>query len=447
MSDERGNELQAPGDPTGDGDQSELVFVLGSSRRTTVAHAEEDLNALWQATTDEAAERGGSGVLRIREHNLVVYAGGESAGEQIGQVAARLAQCHPARVLVVLDEPPDGDAATELPAWITAACYRRRKGGRQVCWEQVTVPAGGVEAAQTVAAVTPLLIPDLPVVLWWPGEPAVGSELFSRLSSLADRLVIDSAGVASLGREWSALRNELRSKQRRFTMEDLSWLRLEPWRELIAEPFDDPARRDFLEEVTEVAIGFQSEDAGEERLGYVEPPSTAVGRALLLAGWLCALLGWMPEGAGWRKEGGDLILGLRRGTDRPAVRLRLKPMMAPPCAYGGVVEFKMKAPSLISAKQETGAKDEEEPGAKKEEERCLVINREGETCVCAAWFWAGHRQNLVRTLEIPMPTEDQLLCDILGRGVRDEVYERAFSIATDLAVFPGNELLSQADQN
>jgi len=438
VSDERGNELQVPGDLSGDG-YSELVFVLGSSRRTTVAHAEEDLNALWQATTDEAEERGGSGVLRIREHNLVVYAGGESAGEQIGQVAARLAQCHPARVIVVLDEPPDGDGERELPAWITAACYRSRQGGRQVCWEQVTVPTGGVEAAQTEAAITPLLVPDLPIVLWWPGEPDVGSELFSRLSSLADRLVIDSAGVASLGRQWSALRNELRSKQSRFTMEDLSWLRLEPWRELIAEPFDDPSRRDFLAEVTEVQIGFQEEEAGEERLGYVEPPSTAVARALLLAGWLCALLGWMPEGTGWQKEDRDLLLGLRREAGRPALRLRLKPMSAPPCAFGGVVEFKMAAPSADSAKQASGGGEAEE--------RCLIINREGESCICAAWFWAGHRQNLVRTLEIPMPTEDHLLCEILGRGVRDEVYELAFSIATDLAVFPGNELLSRADHN
>ncbi len=439
MSRDRGNELQPPGDPTGNGDYAELVFVLGSSRRTTVTRAEEDLNALWQDTTDEAAERGGSGVLRIREHNLMVYAGGERAGEQIGEVAARLAQCHPARVIVVLDEPPDGDAETELPAWITAACYRGRQGGRQVCWEQVTVPAGGVEPAQTEAAVVPLLVPDLPVVLWWPGEPDVGSELFSRLSSLADRLVIDSAGVASLGRQWSALRNELRSKQRRFSMEDLSWLRLEPWRELIAEPFDDPARRDFLAEATEVQIGFQAEEAGGERLGHVELPPTSVARALLLAGWLCALLGWMPEGAGWRREDGDLLLGLRRETGRPPLRLRLKPMSAPPCAFGGVVEFKMSAPDADSAKQTSGGGEEEE--------RCLIINREGESCICAAWFWAGHRQNLVRTLEIPMPTEDQLLCEILGRGVHDEVYELAFSIATDLAVFPGNELLSGADRN
>ena len=57
----------------------------------------------------------------------------------------------------------------------------------------MTIEAAGplVETAST--AVAPLLVPDVPVFLWWKDIPHYDDKLFNRLSEMADRVVIDSA--------------------------------------------------------------------------------------------------------------------------------------------------------------------------------------------------------------------------------------------------------------
>jgi glucose-6-phosphate dehydrogenase assembly protein OpcA len=67
---------------------------------------------------------------------------------------------------------------------------------------------------------------------------------------------------------------------------DLAWLRTTPWRERLAASFDQPHRRQALQELRDVCVRH-------------EPGSRA--SAALLAGWLASRLHWEPE----QLEGGD----------------------------------------------------------------------------------------------------------------------------------------------
>ncbi len=110
----------------------------------------------------------------------------------------------------------------------------------------------------------PLLLPDAPVVAWWPGEPPA-SPSADPVGQLAQRRITDAF----------AARSPSRAIQRRRTTyapgdTDLAWTRITTWRALLAAALDQPPH----ETVSSVEVA-----------GEAESPSTD-----LLAGWLAARL-------------------------------------------------------------------------------------------------------------------------------------------------------------
>ena len=87
----------------------------------------------------------------------------------------RLTGRHPSRTLIVLSADPDGPPW--LDARIQAHCVLPRADAPETCSEQIFLTAGGETGRHLSALVAPLLIHDLPVTVWWPGEPplAVGA--------------------------------------------------------------------------------------------------------------------------------------------------------------------------------------------------------------------------------------------------------------------------------
>jgi glucose-6-phosphate dehydrogenase assembly protein OpcA len=84
------------------------------------------------------------------------------------------------------------------------------------------------------SVVTPLLVPDTPVVTWWPRNgPSVPSA--DPLGLLAQRRVTDAASVTE---PVDALAELARGYRPGDT--DLSWTRATPWRSLLAATLDQP---------------------------------------------------------------------------------------------------------------------------------------------------------------------------------------------------------------
>jgi glucose-6-phosphate dehydrogenase assembly protein OpcA len=88
------------------------------------------------------------------------------------------------------------------------------------------------EASQHDAVVEPLLVPDTPVVTWWPGAgPAVPSA--APLGALAQRRVTDAAGAGSPEGALAALAAGYQPGDT-----DLAWTRSTTWRTLLAATLD-----------------------------------------------------------------------------------------------------------------------------------------------------------------------------------------------------------------
>ena len=214
--------------------------------------------------------------------NLIVRTTDPENEAQAVRALGEVAGLHPSRTLVVATDP---SAEPGLDASAVARCRMRPGIPVRVCFEEVRLTARGGMTGQVASVVAPLLVPDLPVFLWWlRGQPEAEEELLP----LCDRLIVDSsplepAGLVSLERLIATLED-------RVVVGDLAWSALRPWRELLAQLFDPPEARNYQRRLTTV------------RLHYVGGGPTA--QPFLLLGWLAASLGWTLEASSGQSIGG-----------------------------------------------------------------------------------------------------------------------------------------------
>jgi len=160
---------------------------------------------------------------------------------------------HPMRVIVLSTSPDESTADPRIDAQI-------RVGGDAGASEVIVVRAYGDAASDQEGLVTGLLLPDAPVVVWWPGSgPAIASE--DALGGIAQRRITDAASSPN---PRSALENLAASYKPGDT--DFAWTRLTLWRAQLAAVLDQPP----YEPITSVEVH-----------GAADSPSTA-----LLAAWL-----------------------------------------------------------------------------------------------------------------------------------------------------------------
>ncbi len=125
--------------------------------------------------------------------NLVVRAPDRSAEAAAVESLSQLARRHPSRTLVITVDPA---AESGLDATVTTHCQVRSTSPGRVCLEEILLTAGGAPAFHLASVVAPLLIADLPVVLWWLGQPPEPGE---DLLQLADHVILDSRAFTITG--------------------------------------------------------------------------------------------------------------------------------------------------------------------------------------------------------------------------------------------------------
>lgn len=149
----------------------------------------------------------------------------ESAQYDAVRAATEVAREHPCRVLTVISRDPRG-SSSRLDAEIRI--------GETGPGETVLLRMYGPLAGHADSVVTPLLVPDTPVVTWWPGEPPdVPSD--DPLGALGKRRVTDAYAGADRLTTLAKLASAHKPGDT-----DFSWTRLTPWRTLLAASLDQP---------------------------------------------------------------------------------------------------------------------------------------------------------------------------------------------------------------
>ncbi len=132
---------------------------------------------------------------------------------------------HPCRVIVLARD------ATRTTPRLDAEI---RVGGDAGASEVIVLRASGAMLAHSDTLVMPLLLPDAPIVAWWPSElPEHPSE--HPLGAMAQRRITDSLACSDPLSTLRRLRDGHRAGDT-----DLAWTRLTAWRGLLAAALDQP---------------------------------------------------------------------------------------------------------------------------------------------------------------------------------------------------------------
>lgn len=252
------------------------AFLSGQGVPVALDEVESELVHLW----GPSAERVGGpaladpNVTRVALANLVVARLSQddpSVASALDMVVAR----RPSRSIVLLRSD---DPERKVSAEVSASCHLPAPGMPQVCSERIVLSAGESASDLLPGAVRPLLETDLPMALWWVGDPRALKDVFEPLASEAGRLLVD---LPDPDTDIEVLRYAL-DLERLPHARDLVWSGLGRWRELAAQFFDPPGGVESVRRVRSVEV-------------ECETLSGAVPRvSAWLAGWLAGQLGWTP---------------------------------------------------------------------------------------------------------------------------------------------------------
>jgi len=256
-----------------------------SARAHSIAEIESELARIWASqdlTTSMDGEPGRHISARTSVMNLVVVAGRPEIAERCAATIQALTGRHPSRTIVIGSADPDGPSW--LDARVEAHCVLPREDAPETCAETIHVKCGGESGAHLAAIATPLIIHDLPVTVWWPGEPPLTSQAAQDLFATADRLVVD-------GSTWSgdglARLRDLANLQEssRLAISDFALVRQSRWREAIASIFDDTDFLPYLRSIRRIAVTYGTHDE------TCAPGSANLVKPLYHVGWLASRLG------------------------------------------------------------------------------------------------------------------------------------------------------------
>ncbi|MGP9693587.1 6-phosphogluconolactonase [Brachybacterium sp. AOP25-B2-12] len=171
----------------------------------------------------EIREEGGVTALG-RVLTLIIVASVDDLAEPLA-AAVRSSHEHPCRVLVLRAEPDAGSDGLDAEI---------RVGRDAGAGEIVLLHARGQVATSLDTLVTPLLLPDAPIVAWWPSN-APSSPGQDVLGSMAQRRITDAKEAAAPKAMLKRLRRGYRSGDT-----DMAWSRITNWRGLVASAFEIP---------------------------------------------------------------------------------------------------------------------------------------------------------------------------------------------------------------
>ncbi len=260
-----------------------------SSRTNSLAGIEAELAKVWSSTPLTTSGDEGAPERRIAARtsvlNLVVIARQPELGARAAAVIRMLTGRHPSRTLIVSSADPDGPSW--LDAHVQAHCVLPRPDAAETCAEFIDLVAGGEAGRHVAAIVAPLLVHDLPVTLWWPGDPPLGSRQARDMLDMADRLVVDGSQWSGDGLDrlhvLAQLVGEHQARGAALAVSDFAMLRQSRWREAIASSFDRPELRPFLGSLTEITVRYAAHPGSGAR-------GTNVIKPLYHVGWLTSRL-------------------------------------------------------------------------------------------------------------------------------------------------------------
>lgn len=259
--------------------QAMPVVSLQAPKDVSVSQVEQELAKIWQSYGEHAAAR-------ATTFNLIVYES-EASNSSKNTLVDAIASQSPCRVISLVSEGGEDEGIT---AQVAAYCPIQKSRSALICGEYITLQGTQDALKRVHTLLSDLIIPDLPVFLWWQGSPAPNTSLFEKLLNLSDRVIFDSSHFTEPEAD---LRKVSQMISTGAQVADLNWRRIAPWQELTAQAFDPPDRRAAIWDVDRITIDYERGNSTQ---------------AMMFLGWIASRLDWRPTSIA--NQGGDYNIQL-----------------------------------------------------------------------------------------------------------------------------------------
>jgi glucose-6-phosphate dehydrogenase assembly protein OpcA len=194
----------------------------------------------------------------IATMNFIVFVENERYRQWVCERAQRIVEKHPSR-MILLNAVPGEHGATV---------------SHSETMERVDLGIDAIRAPQRIQYIESLIARDIPCVLWWAADRLFSSETFQGLLNVVQNVIVDSSGT---GADPNAIREfaSFFTENHSVAVGDLAWMRLDPWRDVVAQFFDDPGLHEELFSLRHITVASGSDS-----------------EALYLGCWLASRLGW-----------------------------------------------------------------------------------------------------------------------------------------------------------
>jgi glucose-6-phosphate dehydrogenase assembly protein OpcA len=255
--------------------------------------------ALRELLVQRHSENGNYAPARVL--NMIAFVDREWSGEIANRLRG-VGRYSASRLLVLAYEP----RREHLDARVMIASEGEPAPGElALLRETVVVELGDRHLDDLLTIADPLVVSDLPTLLW---SPHGHHDIVRVLLQMSQAVLLDSVdeplAQEALDRAWALSAQAY--------VVDLAWLRSTPWRERVAATFDPPWLRRELRKIAAVTVRHH-------------PASTVA--ALLLLGWLASRLEWQTCSLA---ADGDALVGCCGAEQDVTLRLEAAPELQVP---------------------------------------------------------------------------------------------------------------------
>jgi glucose-6-phosphate dehydrogenase assembly protein OpcA len=392
-----------------------------SARAHSIAEIEAELARIWAGqdlTTEVAGVEGAVGrhvSARTSVMNLVVIARRPELAERCAATMQALTGRHPSRTIVIQSADPDGPSW--LDARVEAHCIVPRADAPETCAETIHVTSGGEAGLHLSAIAEPLIVHDLPVTVWWPGEPHITSRPARDLFDCADRLIVDAS---TWGGDGLTRLQELAHlvDTTRLAVSDFALVRQSRWREAIASIFDDPDFLPYLRSLRRIAVTYSTHDETGA------PGTTNLVKPIYHVGWMASRLrlSVVKPLAPISGRGPAPVRGAKGGATRPTLHRGLAATLSDGRAEVAVVVRPIASPTPSGTTLRVELLAE-----RRGSELRADVTAEAETVHVRVW--QDGVEVMERHFRAPRRTDVDLLAESIEAGRRDPIAVEALRAA------------------
>jgi Glucose-6-phosphate dehydrogenase subunit N-terminal domain len=240
----------------------------------SLINVEHELNRLWESV--EAKNK-----VKAALFNLIVYLKDPRRTDYVDRVTQFVLQRFPCRTIFLIADPE----AKEEYLRITASVKTIGEGDQPISCDQIHIAFSATLRKRVPFLIFPHLLPDLPVVVLWEGDPTDEPTIFPVLEQCATRLIFDPDCLEELP-EFARF---IMGLTERFSgdIADQKWGSTEGWRNVMRQAFRTQENIDHIKKMHTLRIEYTT--------GPTDFPRDPRIQAIYLQGWLAAQLEWHFE--------------------------------------------------------------------------------------------------------------------------------------------------------